>query len=212
MPLLHPLALAAALLLSHASLRAQGATASAPPRPASAASAASAAQGNLPLTLQANSLRGRPDLDVVAEGDVQLQRGRITIRSDRLTYDSVEDRARAQGNVQILTSEGDRFSGPELNLRLQRFEGYFLQPEYFFARTGAGGRAARIDFIDRDRAQLSQATYPSCTLQVGSWLPGGGVTPCHERWVTKASLSPSRTESNVAPSCIDPVGIRNGCK
>ena len=173
MPLLHPLALAAALLLSHASVRAQGATASAPPRPASAASAASAAQGSLPLTVQANSLRGRPDLDVVAEGDVQLQRGRITIRSDRLSYDSVEDRARAQGNVQILTSEGDRFSGPELNLQLQRFEGYFLQPEYYFARNGAGGRAARIDFIDSNRAQLSQATYTSCTVDGGgmpAWL------------------------------------------
>ncbi len=167
MPRLHPLALAAALLLSHAGAKAQGATAATAPRPASSASAA---QGNLPLTVQADSLRGRPDVDVVAEGDVQLQRGRITIRSDRLTYDSVEDRARAQGHVQILTSDGDRFAGPELNLRLQRFEGYFLQPEYFFARTGAGGRATRIDFIDSDRAELTGATYTSCTVE-------GGGTP-----------------------------------
>ena len=170
MPPLHPLALAAALLLSPADARAQGATAGGAPRPASAASAA---QGSLPVTLQADSVRGRPDLDVVAEGHVQLQRGRITIRSDRLSYDSVEDRARAQGNVQILTAEGDRFAGPELSLRLQRFEGYVLEPEYFFSRTGAGGRAARIDFIDSDRAVLSQSTYTSCTVDGGgmpAWL------------------------------------------
>ena len=105
MPRLHPLALAAALLSSHASAIAQGTTTATAPRPASSARAA---QANLPLTLQADSLRGRPDLDVVAEGHVQLQRGRITIRSDRLSYDSVEDRARAQGDVQILTAEGDR--------------------------------------------------------------------------------------------------------
>jgi len=167
MPHLHPLTLAAALLLSHASAKAQGTPASAP-RPASAASAA--AERNPPLTLQADELRGRPDLEVVAEGHVELQSGRLTLRADRLTYDNAEDRARARGNVQIVNANGDRFSGPELNLTLQRFEGYFLQPQYFFARTGAGGRAERIDFLDSDRAQLSRATYTSCGVD-GSGTP-----------------------------------------
>ena len=70
--------------------------------------------------------------------------------------------------MQILTADGDRFSGPELNCRLQRFEGYFLQPEYFFARTGAGGRAERIDFIDSDRAQLSGAPTPAAPSTVAA--------------------------------------------
>ncbi|MDP1690511.1 MAG: LPS assembly protein LptD [Burkholderiaceae bacterium] len=156
MPHLHPLALAAALLLSPAGAKAQGAAAS-----------------NAPVSLKAIEIRGRPDLEVIAEGNVELQRGRVTIRTDRLSYDNVEDRARARGRVQILTAEGDRFSGPELNLRLQRFEGYFLQPEYFFARTGAGGRAERIDFLDNDRTQLSGATYTSCSADGGgtpAWL------------------------------------------
>ena len=156
MPHLLPLALAAALLLSPAGAAAQG-----------------TAAPNGPLSLKADQVRGRPDLDLVAEGNVELQRGRITIRTDSLSYDHVEDRARARGNVQITTAEGDRFSGPELNLRLQRFEGYFLQPEYFFARTGAGGRAERIDFIDGERAQLSGATYTSCGVDGGgmpAWL------------------------------------------
>ena len=162
MPHLHPLALATALLLSPAGVAAQGARAE-PADPAASASAG-------PLTLKAQQIRGRPDLDLVAEGDVELQRGRLTIRTDSLRYDHVEDRVRASGKVQILSSEGDRFSGRELNLRLQRFEGYFLQPEYFFARTGAGGRAERIDFIDSERAQLSGATYTSCGVD-------GGGTP-----------------------------------
>ncbi len=170
MPHLHPLALAAALLLSSAGAKAQGSPAASAPKPVSAASAANR---NAPVTLQADEVRGRPDLEIVAEGHVELQRGGITIRTDRLTYDNVEDRARARGNVQIVTAGGDRFSGPELNLTLQRFEGYFLQPEYFFARTGAGGRADRIDFIDSDRAQLTNATYTSCTVDGGgtpAWL------------------------------------------
>ena len=153
---LQPLALAAALVFSPAGAKAQAT----PVKPAA----------NEPVSVKADDIRGRPDLEVVAEGNVELQRGRITIRTDSLRYDNVEDRARARGKVQILTTEGDRFSGPELNLRLQRFEGYFLQPDYFFARTGAGGHAERIDFIDSDRAVLSGATYTSCTVD-------GGGTP-----------------------------------
>jgi len=168
MPQLHPLALATALLLSSVGARGQGVASLASP-----ASAASAAERNATVTLEANEVRGRPDLDFSAEGDVKLQRGRITIRTDRLSYDTALDRARASGNVQILTTEGDRFSGPELDLRLQRFEGVFLQPAYFFARTGAGGRADRIDFLDSQRAQMVGATYTSCTVDGGgtpAWL------------------------------------------
>ena len=157
MPQLHALALAAALLLSTAGASAQGTA-------AAAATAARTKDRLAPITLQADDVRGRPDIDFVAEGRVQLERGRLTIRTDRLTYDTVEDRVRALGNVQIVTAEGDRFSGPDLDLRLQRFEGVFLQPEYFFARTGAGGRADRITFLDSDRATLEAATYSSCKV------------------------------------------------
>ena len=167
MPHLHPLALAAALLLTHASAKAQGVAA------AAAASAPAAEDRRAPVILLADEIRGRPDLETVAEGHVELQRGRITIRTDRLSYDNVEDRAHARGNVQVITAAGDRFSGPELQLTLQRFEGYFLQPEYFFARTGAGGRAERIDFLDEQRSRLTGATYTSCTVDgqgTPAWL------------------------------------------
>ena len=162
MPTLHPLALAAALLLSPAGAKAQAA--SNPP---------STLERNATVTLQADRVSGRPDLDFEAEGQVQLQRGSLTIRTDRLTYDTAQDRARARGNVQVISAEGDRFSGPELDLRLQRFEGFFLRPEYYFARTGAGGRAERIDFLDSQRARLTNATYTSCTVDGGgtpAWL------------------------------------------
>jgi len=164
MPQLHALALAAALLLLPAGAKAQSAAGPTPAR--------SQERGE-PITLQADTVRGRPDLDFVAEGRVQLERGRLTIRTDRLSYDVTEDRVRALGNVQILTAEGDRFGGPNLDLRLQRFEGVFLQPEYFFARTGAGGRATRIDFLDSQRARLEGATYTSCTVDgagTPAWL------------------------------------------
>ena len=123
----------------------------------------------LPIILQANELRGRPDLETVAEGDVEFRRGGVVIRSDRLTYEQPEDLAIARGNVRI-SRDGNRYSGPELQLKIQRFEGFFLNPTYYFARTGAGGTAQRVDFLDEQRSIASVATYTSCT-------PDGTGTP-----------------------------------
>lgn len=174
--MLSPLAMAAALCCADA--RAQ-------PSPAPPAAAASVPWDRLPVILQADRVQGRPDIEAQAEGNVELQRGPITIRSDRLTYDNVADLAKAQGSVRI-TREGDRFSGPELQLQLQRFEGYFLQPDYYFAATHAGGKAERIDFIDAQRSQLWGATYSSCGAD-------GTGTPA---WLLQASRVKLDREAN----------------
>jgi LPS-assembly protein len=146
-PARHPLALAALLLLAP---------------PGAMAQSPLADERDLPLMLEADELRGRPDLDFVAEGQVVLQRGRLKLTTDRLEFDNVADRALARGNVRIDTADGNWFAGPELSLILGRFEGWFTRPQYFFARTQAGGRAERIDFIDEQRAQLTRADYTSC--------------------------------------------------
>ena len=115
----------------------------------------------LPTILQARELRGRPDLETVAEGDAELRRGGMLIRADRLSYEQPNDTAQARGNVRV-TRDGNVFSGPELQLKLQRFEGYFLNPTYYFGRVGAGGVADRLDFLGEQRAVATHATYSSC--------------------------------------------------
>jgi LPS-assembly protein len=151
----HPFALAMAMLCS----------------PLGAAAQPTAGDDRLaPLVLEADEVRGRPDLDFVAEGKVVLRRGRLKLSTDHLEYDNLSDRVHARGNVRIDTRDGDWFSGPELSLTLGRFEGWFTRPEYFFARTQAGGRAERIDFIDPQRSLLTRADYTSCTRD-GDGMP-----------------------------------------
>jgi len=115
----------------------------------------------LPIILRANSVTGRPDLDTVAEGNAELRRGGTVIRADRLSYEQPDDLAVAKGSVRI-SRDGNVYTGPELQLHVQRFEGYFLQPTFRFGQTGAGGTAARIDFIDDQRAVATDTTYTSC--------------------------------------------------
>ena len=124
---------------------------------------------SLPLILRARALKGRPDIDAVAEGDVELRRGTLVIRADRLSYEQADDLARAVGNVRI-SRDGNVYSGPELQLKIQQFEGFFQSPTYLLGRVGAGGKADRIDFLDDQRAVATNATYTSCGLD-GSGAP-----------------------------------------
>ncbi len=115
----------------------------------------------LPIVLRAREMSGQPDLQTVAEGDVEFRRGALVINADRLTYDAPGDLARATGSVRV-RRDGAVYSGPELQLQLQRFEGFFLLPRYEFLRLGSGGNAERVDFIDSARAVALNARYTSC--------------------------------------------------
>ncbi|HEY6510792.1 MAG TPA: LPS assembly protein LptD [Burkholderiaceae bacterium] len=113
------------------------------------------------LVVRADRLQARPDLDTVAEGHVEFRRAGTVIRADRITYDSAQDRANAKGNVRV-SRDGNHYWGPELELQPQRFEGFFLEPQFTLGRTGAGGTAQRFEFIDPARSVAVDATYTSC--------------------------------------------------
>lgn len=161
---LTPLALAAGLLLGSGGAAAQSGTATTDvlkPSTALQPLPRGEAGRQLPIVLQADRVSGRPDLEALAEGRVEFRRGGLVIRADRLGYDVPEDLARASGQVRI-SRNGAVYKGPELQLHVQRSEGYFLQPEFEFPLLGAGGRAERIDFIDASRSRATQAEYTSC--------------------------------------------------
>ena len=141
-----------------------------PPAAALPPEAAASASTALPIVLRARSLRARPDLDASAEGDVELRRGPLWLRADRLDYDVVEDLAWARGQVRV--QRGDVvYRGPELQLRLDRFEGFFLQPEFDLLRLQSGGWAERVDFLGRSRALATRVAYTSCPREDAAELP-----------------------------------------
>lgn len=149
-----------------------------PAPPAAAASAASSAarlqasprieplprkdeRRPLPLVLQARSLEHQPALRTVAEGEVEFRQGGLVIRADRITYDNRSDTASAQGRVRV-AGNGAVYTGPELQLAVQRFEGFFLEPGFELPAVGASGRADRIDFLGSGRSRALNAHYTTC--------------------------------------------------
>jgi LPS-assembly protein len=161
-----PLALVAGLLLTGGGALAQTAL-PLPPSPALQPSRvlqplpSGDAAARLPIILDANQIEARPERDASAEGDVQFRRGGVAIRADRLSYEMADDLAVARGKVRI-RNEGNVYSGSELRLHVQRFEGFFLQPEFEFEKIGAGGRADRVEFIDSARSRAYNAQFTSC--------------------------------------------------
>lgn len=120
--------------------------------------------------VEAERLSGRTGETLIAEGQVQLQRGLLTLQADRLEYRQADDRVRASGQV-LLQRGDDRFLGRELDLQTEHQEGYFLAPRFYIGRTQAGGRAERVDFIGRNRMVVRGAAYSSCELVDGETPP-----------------------------------------
>ncbi|MCV2362236.1 LPS assembly protein LptD [Paucibacter sp. DJ1R-11] len=123
-----------------------------------------AEESNKPaLVLSARSVVTRIDQESLAEGDAELRYGELLLRAQRLGYQQVDDLARATGGVEI-SRAGSVFRGPELNLYVNRFEGEFLSPSYFFSQTGGSGKATRLRFIDAKHMVAEGGTYSSCPV------------------------------------------------
>ncbi len=131
-----------------------------------------------PIFLTGDTLSGRTDLDTTVEGHAELRRGDLSVRADRINYYQPDDQLRARGNVHI-NRNGNSYAGPELELKVDIFEGFFSQPSFYLPKNDGHGEASRIDFVDDKRSIIRNASYTTCQRRPGpSWLPD---------WVLNAS-------------------------
>ncbi len=114
-----------------------------------------------PTFVFGDAISGRPDLETVIDGHAELRRGSKAIRADRIEFYQPDDTMNARGNVRV-SSDGNQYKGPELNIKLDTFEGYFTQPSYRFLSNGGNGTAQRIDFINDKSLVARDATFTTC--------------------------------------------------
>ena len=133
--------------------------------------------GSKPATFVfGNRVTGRPNLETVVEGNAELRRGANAIRAERIEFYQPDDTVNARGNVRISNS-GNQFKGPELNIKLDTFEGYFQQPDYKFLSNGGNGAASRIDFINDKSLIARDATFTTCErTDEKTWAPAWVIT------------------------------------
>src|SRR3990167_8668750 len=137
-----------------------------------------AQRNEAPTFLMGERISGRPDLETVVEGQAELRKPGTVIKADRLEYDAATDRAKASGNVRI-NRGGNVFEGPLLELQVETFEGFFVEPRYQFLQGDAHGEASRADFVDANTTVVHNDRYTTCRRKPGpSWMPD---------WVLKAA-------------------------
>ena len=130
----------------------------------------------MPVFVFGDSISGRPDLETVVDGNAELRRGPTAIRADRVEYYQPEDTVKATGNVRI-SSAGNQYRGPALQIKLDTFEGFFTQPSYRFLAQGGNGQASRIDFVDDKRMVAHNATFTTCERgDEKTWQPAWIIT------------------------------------
>ena len=93
-------------------------------------------RGQLPSFVEGDRISGRTDLETIVEGNASLRRGDTVIRADRLEYDTPDDTARATGHVYV-NQAGNIYEGPELQLKVETFEGFFNSVRYRLLLNGA---------------------------------------------------------------------------
>jgi LPS-assembly protein len=125
----------------------------------------------LPTFVRSQSLVNKGKTLSVFEGDVELRRHDLVIKADQVEFDQQTNDVKATGHV-LINRNGDRFTGPELQLNAESSKGHFEQPTFDLLQNGANGDAKRIEFVDRDNMVVEDGRYSTCERVPGSkWLP-----------------------------------------
>ena len=124
------------------------------------------------MYFEADHLEGQSGERTRATGKVRLRQGDLSLQADELTHTQSDNTARAVGKVRV-ERQGNIFIGPELSLQLDRLEGEFVSPRFWFVRPQAGGSAELVEFLGEKRLRATRTTYSSCTpANTADGLPG----------------------------------------
>ena len=122
-----------------------------------------------PTTIDAQSIQGVSELELVAHGNVELRRGDTSIFSDYLKYNREYGRVEAHGGVRMQRG-GDRFFGPRLSYDTRVDTGVLEHPTFVIERRQISrGTADRIEFLGKDHLRMDNATYTTCPADREDW-------------------------------------------
>jgi LPS-assembly protein len=122
-----------------------------------------------PIFAKGDAVEGRTEKETTFVGDAELRKAGSVLKGDRITYYTEDDEVVAVGNVR-LTREGNVFTGPNLQLRLDANTGSFANPEFAIPLYSGRGRAEKVDFLGAKQAQFSRAVYTTCPPDQVDWF------------------------------------------
>lgn len=123
---------------------------------------------NSPVKIEAQKINGRPDREISLEKDAKVDKGNSHIEADNIYYDIVDDKVKAVGHV-FIDRAGDKFTGNQLQLKMDTGIGYMDSPVYRLLRKNAQGRAQRVEFDSQDSATVLVGDFTTCEGPNPDW-------------------------------------------
>ena len=122
-----------------------------------------------PLFLTANRIESNAPGIIEASGNVEARQAGQNFFADWLLYDTTSDTVQARGKVR-LERPALLVAGDSLKLNLNDYSGELTEPVYRFSGQPGRGDASRIDFIDKNRYALQDASYTTCPVDNDDWF------------------------------------------
>jgi LPS-assembly protein len=120
---------------------------------------------------RADRIDSTTDTDVTLTGNAELRRpGGDVLTADRMHYVVVDDELFANGAVKIVR-DGNVFTGPELQMKLDAYSGFFIKPEYQLTGT-RNRRTPPVTIISASTDPLYAYRNPVASNRSG--FPGRG--------------------------------------
>ena len=158
----------------------------APAAPATQAPQAPQATQAAPLpvgttAISALRIHGSRSIELVAEGDAELQRDDTVLTADKVTYREPTDEVVAEGNV-VLSRGTDTIRGPQATLVVGDRTGRFESPQYQLSRArgpvlagdaprsvSGSGEADVLNLEGENQYSLKNATWTTCSPTDPDW-------------------------------------------
>ena len=147
------------------------------PRPERAALALPAGS----TSVKALRIVGARTIELVAEGEAELQRDDTILTADRVTYREPTDEALAEGNVELRQGD-DTIVGPKATLVIGESTGSFESPVYQLSRqrqpnlsgeesriVAGSGKADELRLEGENQYRLKNATWTTCEASNPDW-------------------------------------------
>lgn len=122
-----------------------------------------------PMFLSADRIESTAPNIVEAQGNVEARQAGQVFSANWLRYDTTLNAIDARGAVR-LEQERLLVHGDTLKLDLDDYSGAMTSPVYQFTAQPGRGNAQHIDFIDKERFALQNATYTTCPVDNDDWF------------------------------------------
>lgn len=142
-------------------------------------------------TLQADRIHGQRFGEMMASGDVEIQRADLHLRADELRYNELQDSLSASGNVELRNPMGLTVTGPGADMTLYTRSGEIREPHYCYEPpagqqrpptlleelTGTStrpsfsgeGHAQTLHLEGENRYRLARGTWSTCRGPAPDW-------------------------------------------